>query len=672
MRAAAPRPTPQPRIAPTLLTRAPTGRPAAASPRRPAPPPAATGPGEVGLGHRLAAAALAVLAALGGGGIVEPGAAFGAPLATTPTSTTRPPSPPPLTLTATSGEYEAAAAARAAARRGEQGASTSGLPRSPTAAALASFDRGAYTADGWEAAQTIARYARFVDSIQAGEAGPGCEACEDYRAALERVWQTVSREFYGGGVGGGGGGGPGAAPFTQAAWAARLEPALRSAPGGLLRTQRDFEAAATAMVASLGDRYTAYLPAPAFRAALRRPTAGELPYLAAQVGSGPGIVLEAPPTVGTAAVNHAPGVPIAAVAAESAAEAAGVRPGDALVEADWYRVDRLSPPDARALLRGPAGSEVTLTILPKEAGGGGGGGRRGPRRPRGPVTLAVERRAIPQPPTKVSWGLTSPGPRGLPLGYVRVHYFAREATDALAAALLAGEARGVAGWVVDLRGNPGGVFEEGVASAGLLLPPGAPIARTLRADGQAAGSGGGGGADFVAGGLPAADFPATAAGQLTSLPVAVVVDAGSASAAEVFAGAVTGGARGGGGGNGGPAGTGAPAVLVGEGRTFGKGLVQYYFPTAVGGGTSLGGLKVTVARYLSPAPGRRAGGGGWADVQAEHGLAPGLACAPVAPGLLGAAVPHGPKDVGHTGPGEPDPAVDGCLASALRWLEGAA
>ena len=54
------------------------------------------------------------------------------------------------------------------------------------------------------------------------------------------------------------------------------------------------------------------------------------------------------------------------------------------------------------------------------------------------------------------------------------------------------------------------------------------------------------------------------------------------------------------------AGTGAPAVLVGEGRTFGKGLVQYYFPTAVGGGTSRGGLKVTVARYLSPAPGRRA------------------------------------------------------------------
>jgi len=77
---------------------------------------------------------------------------------------------------------------------------------------------------------------------------------------------------------------------------------------------------------------------------------------------------------------------------------------------------------------------------------------------------------------------------------------------------------------------------------------------------------------------------------------------------------------------------------------------------------------VTVARYLTPSTARP---GGWADVQAEHGLVPGVACAPVPPGLLGDAVPHGPMDVGHAGPGEPDPAVDGCLASALRWLDGA-
>jgi len=598
------------------------------------------------------------------------------------------------------------------------------LSYAAAAATRAGNDPTAYTPDGWAAAQAIAVYAREVEDVLApAEQGAGCEACEAHRASLERVWQTISREFYSPGPAGGG-----APSFSQAAWAARLLPALRSRGGGLLRTQADYEAAAAALVASLGDPYTAYLPPPAFRAALRRPNRAELSYLAVQ-GVGPGIVLatdgdgaggvvgggggggasaasaahSATPTGPAAAAHPAAGVRVVAVAAESAAEEAGVRRGDTLLEADWSRLDRLPPADARALLRGPAGSEVTLKILPGGGGGSvGGGGARGfapaaGSRPVKPVTVTLERRALPQPPVKVVWGVgvgggsglrargggsstptstpsSTPAPSTPTLAYIRLHFFARETTDVLAAALMEGEVRGVGGWVVDVRGNPGGVFEDGIASAALFLPSGAPIARTVRT--------GGGGAEFFAGALPAADYPATAAGQLTAAPVAVVVDSGSASASEVFAGALAGA---------------APrrrVALVGEGRTFGKGLVQYYFqdPADSGGGhghghgsatrrqgggngggggsggETRGGLKVTVAKYLSPPPSGGGPGAAWVDVQAERGLSPTLACAPVSPAALGAGVPHGPREVGHTGPGAPDPARDGCLRAALRWL----
>ena len=110
---------------------------------------------------------------------------------------------------------------------------------------------------------SIRAYASYVDSISDLEASQGCELCSANRRALERVWQTVSQEYYP----------PPGRAFSQRAWAARLPAALR-ASGGALRTAEAARAAARDLVASLGDRYTEYLGPEAYRAALRRPLAG--------------------------------------------------------------------------------------------------------------------------------------------------------------------------------------------------------------------------------------------------------------------------------------------------------------------------------------------------------------------------------------------------------------
>ena len=255
----------------------------------------------------------------------------------------------------------------------------------------------------------------------------------------------------------------------MAAWAARLQPALEAA-GGLLRSDGELHAVASDLTASLGDRYTEFLPPSAYRLALRRPTAGELAYATAQAGGGVGIVVDGPAEGVSGGFLHHPsrarGARVAAVAAESAAEAAGVRAGDALLEVDRYAVDRLPDSAVAALLRGPAGADVAVTIAPFDGAP--------PRR------LTLERRPLPQPPVKAAT-LATRGGRSV--AYLRLHYVSGDATAAMASALAHVETEHVDGIVLDLRNNPGGMFEEGVATAALLLPDGAPIASFDRGGG---------------------------------------------------------------------------------------------------------------------------------------------------------------------------------------------
>lgn len=433
---------------------------------------------------------------------------------------------------------------------------------------------------------SIREYAAYVDTLDAVESAPGCEACEGNRRSLEKVWQIVSQEFRPA---------PGAA-FSQAAWAGRLRASLRAA-GGVLKDEAALNAAASDLVASAGDRYTAFLPPAAYRAALRRPEAGELAYLTAQHGGETGIVLDGPAAAGA-------GARIAAVLAESAAEDAGLAPGDALLEVDGYRASRVTEGQLAAALRGPAGSETAVVVA----------------RASSPtlVRLALERRPAPQPPVKEA-ALVTPG--GRRAAYIRLHFFSRSATDALAAALLRAAADGVDGVVLDLRNNPGGVFEEAIADAAMLVADGARLVSAERGPPGAAPLA------YVSGALPpTVATPATLTGGLLPRGTRIValINRGTASAAEVLAGALGDGPL-------------PRATLLGE-RTFGKGAVQYYFPVTDAGA----GVRVTVAAYKTPAG---------HDPTAERGLAPHAHCA------------------GHPGSGLPDPEGDACVAAALATLD---
>jgi len=230
----------------------------------------------------------------------------------------------------------------------------------------------------------------------------------------------------------------------------------------------------------------------------------------------------------------------AAVPGASSAALAGIRPGDQLLAIDG---DPVAADDlwlAQQALVGPAGSTVTLTVRHR------GGGH---------ATLAVRRRPI-APQTVSSQRVGN-------LLLLRVSGFASDTGDNLAQALrrgLAG-ARRPRGVVLDLRGNRGGLLLQAVAAARLLLTQGV-IAVTAGRDPQAR-----------------HDFAADGRDQAHGLPVAVLVDGRSASAAEILAAALADQHR---------------AVVVGS-ATLGKGLVQTITPLPDGGD-----LLVTWSRVLAP------------------------------------------------------------------------
>ena len=444
--------------------------------------------------------------------------------------------------------------------------------------AEAEAKRSLFTADAYAGMTSLAAYAELVETQRGAEAAPGCEACAGERARLERAWQTVANEAYGGNG------------FTQASWSKELRAALARA-GGVLRNGAETSAAVQTMVEQLHDKYSAYLSPPAWRAALGRPLPAERAYTAAQA-TGVGL------TLGGARRG---GWRVAAPLAGSPAEEAGVAPGDVLQAVDDVAVAGMSADDVAALLRGPEGSVCSVTLASAASG---------QRR-----ELSLQRRSLLLPPVPPPELLPLPGPRGGAALYVRVRYFSSEASADLARALRYGVAFGARSFVVDVRNNPGGVLEEAVASAALLAPCGSRLAQTRRADDAPPD------VRYVACELPAGQFTAPLRAPIVppDAAVSVLINAGSASAAEAFAAAARDARQ---------------ARLLGT-RSFGKAAVQFFFPLADGGG-----LRLTVRKWLTPAKG--------ADVsRAPRGLRPDAACAdqPRAPG---------------------DAAADACVMQALR------
>ncbi|MCC5621637.1 S41 family peptidase, partial [Nostoc sp. CHAB 5715] len=150
-------------------------------------------------------------------------------------------------------------------------------------------------------------------------------------------------------------------------------------------------------------------------------------------------------------------------------------------------------------------------------------------------------------------------PEGTPIGYLRLTQFNANASTELAHAISSLEKKGAAAYILDLRNNPGGLLQSGIEIARLWLDSGTIVYTVNRQGIQGS---------FEAFGPP-----------LTTDPLVILVNQGTASASEILAGALQDNGR---------------AQLVGE-TTFGKGLIQSLFELSDGSG-----LAVTIAKYETP------------------------------------------------------------------------
>ena len=283
-------------------------------------------------------------------------------------------------------------------------------------------------------------------------------------------------------------------------------------------------------VRSLGDRFSHYFDPKAF-AAFQRSTEGKF--------SGVGI-------------NVAPdkrGLRVLAVFPNSPAKRAGLGSGDVVVAVNGTTLAGRSTEFASGLIQGKEGTKVTLTVVSQ--------GHRKTER------LTREQIDVPSVSSRVVKSA------GVPVAYVRLADFSEGAGDELSHVVkqrLKGGAKAV---VLDLRGNGGGLLNEAVKTASVFIPEG-PVVST---DGRT---------------RPRHVFKATGDAISTKVPVVVLVDEGTASAAEIVAGALEDRHR---------------AKLVGT-RTFGKGVFQEIEPLENGGA-----LDITVGEYFTPS-GKNLGGGG--------------------------------------------------------------
>lgn len=237
-------------------------------------------------------------------------------------------------------------------------------------------------------------------------------------------------------------------------------------------------------------------------------------------------------------------VTVVAALAGTPADSAGIRSGDHIIAVNGKTTLGLGIEEVEAALRGPAGSTVKLT-LDRE-----GQGLTGEH----PV-LTLTRRDIAVRPVRRT-GLANG------VGYVELVTFDERAASDLRRAIDSLRARGARSVILDLRRNPGGSLEHGVAVAELFLDPGQGVARSR---GRTAAS--------------EETFRDRAPQHWPAMPIVALVDSGSASASEVVAGALKDNRR---------------AVLVGA-RTFGKGSTQSIFPLNDGYA-----VRLTTARWLTP------------------------------------------------------------------------
>lgn len=220
------------------------------------------------------------------------------------------------------------------------------------------------------------------------------------------------------------------------------------------------------------------------------------------------------------------------------ADKSGVQAGDRITQIDGRDVRGIDLETAIGLMRGPVGTQIELSVLRQER--------------IEPVQFEITREEISVPTVE---GKMLPGSR---IGYIMIAQFNEKTPDETLQILTELRDRGMRGLVLDLRDNPGGELGAATRVADFFVPRGPIVYIDYRSGDED---------------VKLADD------NYLQLPLAVLVNENSASAAEILAGAIQDTKTG---------------VIVGN-RTFGKGIVQTVFPLDNGAG-----LKMTTARYLTP------------------------------------------------------------------------
>ena len=326
------------------------------------------------------------------------------------------------------------------------------------------------------------------------------------KAVLDEAWQIVNREYVDG-------------SFNHTDWKATRKSLLEK---NYTSQEKAYEALRQALD-QLNDPYTRFLDPEQFKA-LTSQTSGEM--------SGVGMQLKQEELTKTIVVVD--------VVENSPAMKGGLLPGDQIQEIDGKSTSDLSVSAAAKLIRGDVGTKVMLGVI-----------RPGDREFEVTLTRArIELQAV-------RYDLKQE--KNQRIGYIRLQEFSAHAGEQMQRAIEKLNNQNPDGYVLDLRGNPGGLLRISIDIARMWMDKGA-IVSTVDRDGDR---------EEVL-----ADRSA-----LTDKPIVVLVDGDSASASEILAGALKDNGR---------------ATIIGD-QTFGKALVQSVHSLSDGSG-----LAVTIAHYYTP------------------------------------------------------------------------
>tara|TARA_B100001057_G_scaffold448436_1_gene488765 strand:+ start:4171 stop:5313 length:1143 start_codon:yes stop_codon:yes gene_type:complete len=271
------------------------------------------------------------------------------------------------------------------------------------------------------------------------------------------------------------------------------------------------------------DPYSAYMSPELFKS-MQTESKGEFGGLGIEIGMEAGVVK------------------VIAPIADTPAEKAGIKAGDYIVRINKEQVQGKTLMEAVKLMRGPVGSSIDLTIRRRDI--------------KKPLTFKIQRQIIEvkSVDSKILGNQKN-------IGYIRLKSFNENSDRQFIKKIKSYEKQKLIGYIVDLRNNPGGLLSQAIAITDFFLEKGEIVSTKGRKISETR------------------RFFAKAGDGIKGKPVIVLINNGSASASEIFAGALKDHKR---------------AIILGE-NSYGKGSVQSIIPLENGGG-----IRLTISKYYLP------------------------------------------------------------------------